>query len=120
MNFNEMENLLNSVADPVMKLELVMDFGKNLQPVPENAICTEIVGCSSFVEICRAGDNFYGRADSAIVRGIVAIFIAMVDGKNASEIHEMDLLGMFNSLKLNLGAGRLNGVNSMIRFFQNL
>lgn len=120
MNFSDVEKLLNSVDDAVMKLEMVMDFGKELSDVPENATCTEIVGCTSFVEICRVENRFYGRADSAIVRGIVAIFISMVDGKSDAEIREMDLSTMFNSLNLNLGAGRLNGVNSMIRFFQNL
>jgi sulfur transfer protein SufE len=44
----------------------------------------------------------------------------MVDGKTAQEIKNMDLLSEFQSLNLNLGAGRLNGVNSMIRFLQNL
>lgn len=120
MNYVDMKNLLNSVSDPMMKLELVMDFGKNLSPVPQNATCTEIVGCSSFVEICRDGNRFYGRADSAIVAGIVAIFIAMVDGKEDAEIKNINFVQEFSELNLHLGAGRLNGVNSMIRFFQNL
>ena len=47
MNFVDMKNLLNSVSDPMMKLELVMDFGKGLLPVPQNATCTEIAGCTS-------------------------------------------------------------------------
>ena len=59
-------------------------------------------------------------ADSALVRGIVAIIVAMVDGKTSDEIKNMDLGGEFEGLNLNLGAGRLNGVNSMIRFLQNL
>jgi sulfur transfer protein SufE len=120
MNYADMKNLLNSVSDPMMKLELVMDFGKKLSPVPQNATCTEIVGCTSFVEICRDGNRFYGRADSSIVAGIVAIFIAMVDGKKDAEIKNMNLAQEFRELNLQLGAGRLNGVNSMIRFFQNL
>ena len=33
---------------------------------------------------------------------------------------DMDIAGEFASLGLNLGTGRLAGVNSMIRFFQNL
>ena len=120
MNFVDMKNLLNSVSDPMMKLELVMDFGKGLSPVPQNATCTEIAGCTSFVEICRDGNRFYGRADSAIVAGIVAIFIAMVDGKEDAEIKNINLAQEFCELNLQLGAGRLNGVNSMISFFQNL
>ena len=66
------------------------------------------------------GIVFYGRADSAIVRGIVAIMISLVDGKSPDEIRQMNLMGLFRALDINSGAGRLNGVNSMIRFLQNL
>jgi sulfur transfer protein SufE len=120
MNYSDIKNILTAIDDDALKLEVVMDLGKGLAAVPDNAICSEIVGCSSFVEICRAGNRFYGRADSAIVRGIVAIFIAMLDSKTSDEIKKIDIESEFNSLNLNLGAGRLNGVNSMIRFFRNL
>ena len=120
MTYDDMKNILSAIDDPVARLEMVMDFGAHLPPVPDDAICTEITGCASRVEICRAGNRFYGRADSAIVRGIVAIMTAMVDGKTPDEIKKMDLSGMFSELNINLGAGRLNGVNSMILFLQNL
>lgn len=120
MMYEEMKNMLSVISDPVEKLELVMDFGKQLPDVPETAVCHEILGCSSYAEICINGNNFYGRADSALVRGIVAIITAMVDGKTKEEIKKMDLDAEFASLNLNLGTGRLGGVNSMIRFLQNL
>ena len=120
VTYDEMKNMLVGVDDAAMKLELVMDFGRRMQDVPENAICSEIVGCASFAEICRAGNNFYGRADSALVRGVVAIITAMVDGKTPDEIKNMDIGAEFSGLNLALGAGRLNGVNSMIRFLKNL
>jgi len=44
----------------------------------------------------------------------------MVDGKRADEIRRMDIAGEFAGLHLTLGAGRMNGLNSMIRFLQNL
>ena len=120
MNYQDMKTALLLVDDPVARLELVMEFGAGLSPVPDGAMCTEINGCASFVEICRQGNNFYGRADSALVRGIVAILISMVDGKTPQEIKQMDIAGEFAALNINLGAGRLNGLNSMIRFLQNL
>ena len=120
MTYDEIKNLLSNISDAATKLELVMDIGSRLSPVPDGATCSEITGCASRVEICRLGNRFYGTADSALVRGIVAIMIAMVDGKTNAEIKQLDLAGMFNALNLNLGAGRLNGVNSMIRFLQNL
>lgn len=120
MTYDEMKGQLNLTDDPVMRLEMLMDFGRVAPAVPAGAECSEIAGCSSRVEICRLNNRFYVTADSAIVRGIAAILAAMVDGKTASEICDMDLAGEFASLNLNLGASRLNGVNSMISFLQNL
>lgn len=120
MTYDDMKNMLMMVDDGAMRLEMLMDFGRNLEPVPDGAECSEIVGCASFVQICRKENQFFGVADSALVRGIVAIMLALVNGKTAAQIKQMDLVGEFASLKLNLGAGRLNGVNSMIRFLQNL
>jgi len=120
MNFAEIKKSLDSIENPVDKLEFVMDLGKGLEAVPEKAKCNEIVGCSSFVEICHKGARFYGRADSLMVRGIVAIILALVDGKSADEIKKMDLETEIKALKLNFGAARLNGIQSMINFFKNL
>lgn len=120
MTYNEIKSVLNMVTAPADKLEMVMDIGAHAPAVPDNAICGDIVGCASHAEICRVGNRFYGRADSGIVRGIITIMTAMVDGKSADEIKQMDLATEFASLDLPLGAGRLNGVNSMISFLQNL
>ena len=120
MDYGDIKKLLLGADGDAQRLEIVMDLGKDLAPVPSDARCTEIVGCASFVQICRRGNNFYGRADSALVRGIVAILLAMVDGRDAMQIKNMDLYGEFMSLGLKLGTGRLGGVNSMIRFLQNL
>lgn len=120
MIYNDMKNILEITENPVEKLETVMDFGRGLKPIPDGANCTEIAGCSSFVQICYKDGRFYADADSAIVRGIVAILLAMIDGKSVQEIKNMNLIDEFKSLNLNLGAARLNGVDSMIRFFLNL
>lgn len=120
MKYAEIKNILTSISDPVLKLETVMDFGKQIERVPETAVCKEILGCASRVEICRDKNNFYGTADSALVRGVVAIIISMVDGKTPDEIRKFNLWDEFESLDINLGAGRLNGVSSMIDYLQNL
>ena len=120
MTFEEIKKSLSLIENPVDKLEMVMDFGKNLEPVPIDAKCSEILGCASFVKICHKGDKFYGVADSAMVRGIVAIILSLVNGHSRDEIKKMDLLAEFTSLNLNFGAGRLNGIQSMISFFHNL
>lgn len=120
MTYDEIKNILSGISDPALRLEMVMDFGAHIASVPDDAVCSEITGCASHVEICRKGNRFYGTADSALVRGIVAIIISMVDGHTPEEIRQMDLLEMFSALDINLGAGRLNGLNSMVRFLKNL
>lgn len=120
MTYDEIKNALNLIENPIEKLEMVMDIGKNLSDIPSNAKCTEILGCASFVQICEKDGRFYGMADSMMVRGIVAIFLALVDGKSVDEIRKMDLLAEFNSLNLNFGASRINGIESMVNFFKNL
>ena len=120
MQYEEMKKILNSLDNPVDKLEMLMDFGVRLESVPDGAECHEITGCASFVEICRVHNHFFARADSGIVRGVVALLTAMVDGKTPEQIKKMDLMNEFASLNLNLGAARLSGLNSMIRFLQNL
>ena len=120
MTYDDIKHALSILEDPSDKLELVMDIGKNLEPVPTNAKCTEITGCASFVEICEKDGRYYGVADSMMVRGIVAIILAMVAGKTHEEIRNLDLLNEFNSLNLHFGASRLNGIQSMISFFHNL
>ena len=120
MSYENMKNTLAMIESPVEKLDMLMEFGKGLEPIPENSQCTEIFGCTSFVQICEKNNRFYACADSAIVRGIVALLLAMLDGKSKQEIKNITLAEEFSSLNLNLGAARLNGVNSMIRFFKNL
>ena len=120
MTYEQIKNTLSLIQNPIDKLDMVMDLGKSLLKAPDSAVCTEILGCASFVQICRDGNRFYGVADSAMVRGIVAIILAMVDGKSVEEIKKLDIMGEFQQLNLNFGASRLNGVQSMINFFNNL
>ncbi len=120
MKYEQMKSILMTLDSPADKLEMVMDFGAHMPPVPDGAVCSEILGCASRAEICRDGNRLFGRADSAIVRGIIAILLAMVDGRSGQEIKNMDLEGEFASLDLSLGVGRLGGLQSMIRFLKNL
>lgn len=120
MQYAQMKTLLESVSNPVDKLEMLMDMGRELEPVPDGAICHEILGCTSHVEICMLDNKLYGVADSKLVAGIVAVLLAMVRDKTPQQIKDMDIGAEFTSLKLNLGSARLSGVNSMISFLKNL
>ena len=120
MTYEEMKYALSLIESPIEKLEMVMDFGKFLAEIPNDAKCSEITGCTSLVKICRYKDTFYGMADSAMVRGIVALILSMIEGKSVTEIRNFDFDKEFKELNLNFGASRLNGIQSMISFFRNL
>jgi len=113
MQYDEIKSLLLSIDDPVLKLETLMDIGKTLSPIPEEKTGIEVKGCASRVEIYRSEDGqFYGTADSALVRGIVAILLAMKAAY--ADFSELPALG------LNLGAARLTGASAMIEYLKSI
>ncbi|MCL2017758.1 MAG: SufE family protein [Alphaproteobacteria bacterium] len=121
MTFAEIKNILSQIPDPAEKLEFVMELGKDLPPIPVGVRAFEVRGCASRVDIYRDSDNnYFGSADSALVRGIVAVILSMVRGKPVDEIRKMNLAGQFADLKLVLGTGRMNGVSGIISFLESL
>ena len=117
MKYTEIKTILSQIHDPAERLEFVMDIGRTLPAVPAGAHATEIRGCASRAEIYRdKNNNYYGSADSALVRGVLALLLSMVQCKSPVEIRKMDLAREFESLNLALGAGRMNGVNGIIEF----
>jgi sulfur transfer protein SufE len=113
MTYDEIKSLLLSITDPVLKLEMVMDIGKELPPIPKGLRGMEIFGCASRVEIYKdENGKFYGAADSAMVRGIVAILLSMKEAD--ADFDEFQTLG------LNLGSQRINGSAAMIAYLKNL
>ena len=96
-----------------MRLEFLMDVGKNLPAIPPGMHGEIIKGCASLVEIYRAPDGtLYGSANSALVRGIVTTLIAIAEAKED--------FSEFDKLKLNLGSSRMSGKAAMIEYLENL
>jgi len=113
MTFDEIKSLLKSISDPVQRLEAVMDIGKTLPPIPAGCRGVEIKGCASKVEIYPAPDGkLYANADSAMVRGIVAILLSIKRAGLA--------FSEFPALGLDLGAQRLHGGAAVIEYLESL
>jgi sulfur transfer protein SufE len=111
MKYTEIKNILSQIQDPVERLEFVMDLGRQLSPIPAGQTGTEIKGCASLVEIFQdSTGKYFAAADSALVRGIVYIILAMATDKVS------DLTAEFESLNLNLGTGRMTGVAGIIEY----
>ncbi|TCD14099.1 SufE family protein [Oricola cellulosilytica] len=107
------------------KYRYVIELGRQLPEMPESekTPANKVNGCVSQVwlvpEITGAEDPvvyFRGDSDAHIVRGLVAIMIAAMSGKQASEIETFDAQSLMHTLGLeeNLTPQRSNGLRSMI------
>lgn len=104
----------------------VIELGKKLPPFPEaerNDI-NKVQGCASQVWLIShvkqtpSGPllEFEGDSDAHIVRGLVAVLLALVSGRTPKEIMETDILGVFRQIGLegHLTPQRSNGLRSMV------
>jgi len=107
------------------KYRYVIEIGKSLPDLPEDEKTAEnkVHGCVSQVwltsEIEGGGDpvvSFQGDSDAHIVRGLVAIMIAAMSGRKASEIESFDAASLLKTLGLedNLTPQRSNGLRAMV------
>jgi cysteine desulfuration protein SufE len=104
----------------------VIELGRALAPLPEAARTdvNKVQGCTSQVWLAttiehREGQpvlKFAGDSDAHIVRGLVAILIAMLSGRTASDIIAADPLALFEQLgfREHLTPQRSNGFRSMV------
>ena len=105
----------------------VIELGRSLEPLDESARndSNRVRGCVSQVWIqCeqrqgvdgRSILHFRGDSDSHLVRGLVAIALALYSDKTADEIAATDAMSTFRELGLeqHLTPQRSNGVRAMI------
>ncbi len=105
----------------------IIELGRGLDPIDEAARndANKVRGCASQVwlvtriEASADGDPrlfFTGDSDAHIVKGLVAVILAIFSGHRASEIQALDPEPIFDTLHLreHLTPQRANGVASMI------
>jgi len=104
----------------------VIELGEGLPPFPdsERTPANKVPGCVSQVwlttEIGSGADpvvTFGGDSDAHIVRGLVAIVLALFSGRRTSEILATDAEAALKSLGLDehLSPQRANGLRSMVQ-----
>ena len=100
----------------------VIDMGKAM-PALETAFqvpATKVDGCASQVWLVSNTDGdrlvFRGDSDAMIVRGLIAVMLALYNGLTRAEILAVDAHAELARLGLNehLSAQRSNGVRAMI------
>ncbi|QGM98015.1 SufE family protein [Methylocystis parvus] len=105
----------------------LIELGRTLEPLPKEAYTEEnkVRGCASqvWLETTPGQDasgapvlNFRGDSDAHIVRGLVALVLALYSGRRAREIAETDAQPLFKQLGLaeHLTPQRANGLRSMV------
>ena len=103
---------------------LLIELGRELEPMPDalKTDATLVRGCSAAVWVYPTNSNasgslhFLADSNAAITKGIVALVIAAVQDKPASEVAAMDVMQALApfELKSQLSSNRTQGVPNMI------
>jgi cysteine desulfuration protein SufE len=104
----------------------VIDLGRAMEPLDEalKVPATKVDGCASQVWLvpmitgqgAGAVFSFHGDSDAMIVRGLIAVLVAMFDGLTVQAVMEVDAGGELARLGLDqhLSAQRSNGLRAML------
>ena len=128
MDINSIKDDFTFLEDWEDRYRYVIELGKALPPF-EETLRTEdnkVAGCVSQVWLATQKVSsqspegpvlrFSGDSDAMIVRGLVAILIAIFNDKPATEILNIDAEGILSSLGLkeHLTPQRSNGLSAMV------
>lgn len=110
------------------RYKYLIDLGRALEPYPEpmRDEAHKVKGCASQVWLHAARENgairFQGDSDAHIVKGLVALLIALYSGKSPDDILAIDpeaALAPFD-LKDHLTPQRSNGLVSMVKRIRDI
>ncbi|MCJ8203067.1 SufE family protein [Pseudomonas sp. RGM2987] len=110
------------------RARLLMQWGERLPPLSEADKCAAnlVSGCESQVWLVgRLQDGcwqFSAASEARLIRGLVALLLARVNGLTATELREVDLPGWFGELGLSrqLSPSRSNGLNAVLQRMSEL
>lgn len=126
MSIDEIIENFEFMDDWEDRYRYVIELGRELEPLDANHYTEEhkVRGCASQVWLVTERDGggppvlrFRGDSDAHIVRGLIAILIALYSGKRADEIVQLDAEPVFERLGLreHLTPQRSNGLASMVK-----
>jgi cysteine desulfuration protein SufE len=105
----------------------VIELGRTLEPIDESARidANKVLGCASQVWLETKVDHngqgepvlsFRADSDAHIVRGLIALILALYSGKTSKDILATDAEALFDKLGLSahLTRQRTNGTRSMV------
>ena len=130
--FEEIAETFEFLEDWEDRYRHVIDLGKAMPDLSEGerVPATKVDGCASQVWLVPEIDGngptaifrFRGESDAMIVRGLIAVLIALYDGLPVSDVLKVDPISEFGRLGLNdhLSAQRSNGLRAMIQRIQDI
>lgn len=120
--FADIAENLSYLDDWEDRYRYIIELGQALPPLTEGEKNAEnkVHGCVSQVWLVSERDgatvSYRGESDAMIVRGLVAILVALYSGRPAREIAETDAIAIFDELGLreHLTTQRSNGLVAMV------
>jgi cysteine desulfuration protein SufE len=127
MSVDEIIDNFSYLEDWDDRYRYLIELGRTLDPLPESAHSdvNKVRGCASqvWLETTASRDasgapvlTFKGDSDAHIVRGLIAIVLALYSGKTSPEIVATDAQDLFATLGLSahLTPQRSNGLRAMV------
>ena len=130
--FEEIADTLSFLDDWEDRYRHVIELGRDMDALPEamKVDATKVEGCASQVwlvpqvegEGAAAEIRFRGDSDAMIVRGLIAILLALYNGLSARAVLSVDAGAEMARLGLDqhLSAQRSNGLRAMIARIQGI
>ena len=131
MQIEELVDNFSFLDDWEDRYRYLIELGRGLDPLgdDERTPSTKVRGCASQVWLISHATghgpdailNFRGDSDAHIVRGLIAVLLALYSGRKASDILATDEKAVLARLGLNdhLTPQRSNGLASMVARIKN-
>ena len=130
--FEEIVETFEFLDDWEDRYRTVIDMGKAMEPLEEafRVPATKVDGCASQVwlvpEIEGQGPDaifrFRGDSDAMIVKGLIAVLMALYSEQSISDVLKTDAISEFKRIGLtdHLSAQRSNGLRAMVQRIQDV
>ena len=128
MDLAEILDTFDALDDGEDRYRYLIELGKDLPGLPESERTEErrVHGCQSRVwmkaDFADGHLRLSADSDAFIVRGLIALLLALYDGLPLEEVRALDPLPTFQRIGLDgqLSMGRRNGLYSMVARIKRL
>ncbi len=113
------------LGDWDQRYQYLVELGEGMEPMPAAAKTdeTRVKPCMSTVHVSAAWASeggrliqFRGDCDTAVIKGVVALLVDLLSGRTPEEIRDLDVDGLFKSLRLaeHLSPNRHVGIYAIV------